>query len=222
MATLGSIRQMVATKLKPDTTVTPFDLNSWINDGAKDIARRTESLEASAAIAWTAGAASKPAPADLIRAHRCEFVDLSGLNTYSVELKAKQELDQIWGILHTQQSSYPSYGYLQGFPPNTVLNLYPVPAQAGTVNLEYYRLPAPMNADADPLDLVVGWEDLLELYVESEVQRKERDPIWSATKQLYDEKVVDMVEKTRQWHDQAGVMTVGNRQVPSWLYDFDV
>lgn len=220
-STLGAIRGMVASRIPPDTVVTPFDLVTWINDGARDIARRTETLEAVDAIAWTAGNATQAVPTDLVRAHRCEFVDSSGLNTYLVELFAKQELDQVWGILHTQQSSYPSYGYLYGFQPNTVLGLFQVPAQNGTINLEYYRYPAAMAADNDPCEIVNGWEDLIVDYVEIQVLKRDRDPLWAPSKQLYDEKIAEMTEKTRNWHDQAGVITVGNRQVPSWLYDFD-
>ena len=221
MASLGSVRADVASRLPSDSTVMLPDLNTWINEGAREIARRAEVLETLDAIAWPANQQQAVLPINVARVHRVEFVDASGLDTYVVQTVSLQELDQVWGVLHTSQATYPSYAYMYGFTPNLTINIFPVPAQNGTLNVYYFRFPAAMVNDADLLECPNGWEDLVSLYVESLCQRKDRDQIWSTTRQLFETQLENMIDKTRNWHDQAGMITVGVRQVPSWLYDFE-
>jgi hypothetical protein len=103
-----------------------------------------------------------------------------------------------------------------------------VPAQTGTINLFYYKLPARLTDPvADPaqlartIDLPEGWDDLILLYVEWRALRKSRDQRWSEAKQLYDEQLDYLINITRYFHDQQQVMTTFSRtSQPSWLTEW--
>lgn len=195
------------------------ELVTWINEAARDIARRTETIQNFRSELWTtAGQAKYGMPRDMIRIHRVEFVP-SGSNTiYMVTASTYQELDQYWGITPQTQRSYPYFYCLWGFPPNVTMQLYPVPSQAGVLNIYYYRLPATMANPTDIAEIPEGWHDLIPLYCEYVAKRKARDPLWKDAQQLYENSIQMMLDVTRQWHDQSRSITVGTSAIPEWLY----
>src|SRR5205085_1651746 len=95
---------------------------------------------------------------------------------------------------------------------NLNIILFPVPATAGTLYLYYYRLPVIPQSPSDPVEIVQGWEDLIPLYVEYTALRKDRQARWQDAKQLFEEAMVEHIEQTRSWTDQAGaiVTNTGN------------
>ena len=130
----------------------------------------------------------------------------------------------MWGTRQAVQRSYPSFFVLWGVAGSVegiTMQLYPIPSQAGTLNIFYYRLPTTMVNDSDHADIPAGWEDLISLYCEYIALRKDRDARWSDAKQMYEENLGHMIDVTRQLHDQARSVTVGNAAVPAWLYEFD-
>lgn len=223
MATLVNTRLDVRAHLAEITPRmwTDAQLNVWINEGLRDIARRTETIQSlSTAVPVIAGTATVTVPADALRLHRIEFVPTGAGQVYQVKLVTLDELEQVFGITPNTQQGYPVYAAAWGFPPAVTLRLYPVPSQAGTLNIYYYRLPAVVAADGDVLEVLAGYEDLIVLYAEYVARRKDRDPSWQDAKALYEERVTYMVETTRQWHDQAMSVTIGSHAVPAWLYEF--
>src|SRR5262245_54718114 len=221
--TLSMILADVRSRL--DERITPrfwtdAELTTWINESLRDISRRTETLQQfSTTVSITPSQNKYTLPANVIRVHRVEFVPSGAQQTYTVQASTYQEMDQIWGISQNmQQSSYPYYYVLWGFTPSLVLQLYPVPAQAGNLNLFYYRLPAVLVSSSDVAEIPEGWHDLCSLYCEFVAKRKDRDPTWQEAKQLYDDTITQMIEITRQWHDQARTISVGVNSVPEWLY----
>lgn len=224
MTTLVTVRNDVRARLNETTARfwTDAQLNVWINEGMRDLARRTETIQTfGTTITTVAGTAEYVVPADVLRVHRVEFVPTGATQIYPVQLTTYDELDQVWGIYPNTVQGYPVYAALWGFPPTLKLRLYPVPSQAGTINLFYYRLPAAVSADGDTLEVLAGYEDLIALYCEYVARRKDRDPTWQEAKALYEERVSEMVDTTRQWHDQAMTVTVGQNAMPRWLYDMN-
>lgn len=200
---------------------TDAQLTVWINEGMRDIARRTETIQSfSAAVTVTAGTAEYTAPADLLRVHRIEYVPTGAGMVYPVMLTTYDELDQMWGVYPNTTQGIVVYAALWGFPPTVKIRLYPVPSISGVINLYYYRLPAAAAADGDTLEVLAGYEDLIVLYCEYVARRKDRDPSWQDAKMLYEERIALMVDTTRQWHDQAMTITQGMNAVPRWLYEF--
>lgn len=222
MATLLATRTDVRAHLGEITPRqwTDAQLTVWINEGLRDLARRTETIQTfTAALLAVAGTAEYVVPADVLRIHRIEFVPTGTTQVYPVGITTYDELDQIWGNQAASAGGYPVYGALWGFPPALKLRLWPVPSTAGAINLYYYRLPVTAAADADVLEVLAGYEDLIVLYCEYVARRKDRDPSWQDAKVLYEERVALMIETTRQWHDQAMTVTVGSNAIPRWLYE---
>lgn len=194
-------------------------LNTWINDALRDVARRTETLQKLSTVPVVAGTKAYTMPADVTRIHRVEFDPGPGSGQiYPLEPRQFYEMDSIWGTDQNQVRAYPEYFALFGFPPTLQLYCYPVPSQVGNLNVFYYRLPAVASGDSDVLDIVEGWWDLITLFAEYQALRKDADPRFSDAKAIYEEKVGEMLDITRKWHDQAGVMTTGRTMLPGWLH----
>lgn len=210
------------------------ELTNWINDAARDLARRAEDLltfDTSIAILANVGIYSLPN--DMIRLHRCEFVPVGSNQTYPVRASSQDEMDQIWGTYQQNPASYPSWFVTKGYPGGSLTSVfrvqfYPVPSQPGNMNLFYYKMPARMgNPDTDPtqlvrtIDLPEGWDDLIVSYVEWRGLRKTKDPMWQEAYNMYKEQVDYLINVTRYYHDQQQVITSASRMmVPQWLTEW--
>lgn len=223
MKTLSDLRTDV--QLHLDEIVsrywTPSELNTWINEGARDIARKSETLQALASINALTGVQQYDMPQDLCRMHRMEFAPAGSINVYPLEPRSLNEMDSVWGISQKVSQSYPVYYSLWGFPPNLKVILYPTPSQPGSLAVWYYRLPLQALSDTDTIEVPEGWHDLVVLFCEYVAKRKDGDQTWAEAKQLYEERLGDMIDMTRRWVDSAGVMTTGTANIPGWLYDPD-
>lgn len=219
---LGQMRSDVRAHLDEATATYWSDaqLNVWINDALRDIARRTETLQTLSTISVVANTRSYTLnfSPNLIRVHRVEFDPGPGSGpVYPLEPRQFYELDQIWGTQQSQTRAYPDYWALWGNPPNLQIYLYPVPSQVGNLNVWYYRLPTIAGSDTDTLDIPEGWWDLVSLFAEYMALRKDADPRFTDAKAIYEEKLAQMVDMTRKWHDQAGMITTGRTWLPGWL-----
>jgi len=220
-----------------ETTVrfwTDTEITDWINDGLRDIARRAEDLQSfNTSVSAVVGTAKYALPSDVVRVHRVEFVPTGSTQTYPVRPSTYQEMDQVWGINQVQQSSYPSFFVIFGYPGGTgasahQIQCYPVPAQTGTFNIIYYRLPyrfldpiANPGELAKSLEVVEGWDDAVVEYAGYQALKKDRNPLWKDMKEEYEEKMQYLIDVTRQWHDQQRfVMTSTMMGQPQWLYEF--
>lgn len=210
---------------------TDTELTRWINEGCRDIARRAEVIQSfSQTIPAIAGVNKYPLPANVIRIHRIEFVPAGQLQVYPLKASNHNEMDQVWGINQTTPSSYPSYFVIWGTPGMVMdspltLQVYPSPSQSGTFNIYYYRHPYRFVSAAAPelakqAEIPEGWDDLVVLFCEYQARRKDRDPTWQEAKSLYEERLGEMIDVTRQWHDQAQAFSTMGGAVPSWLYSY--
>lgn len=220
--TLLALRTDVRSRLDESSARfwTDSELNNWINEGLRDVSRQSETIQSfNTTITAVANQAKYAMPQDVIRVHRIEFVPSGATQTYPVQPSTYQEMDQVWGINQLSQTmSYPYNYVLWGFPPNLTVQFYPVPATPGTFNIFYYRLPHTLTNDTDIAEIPEGWHDLVALYCEFVARRKDKDTTWQDAKQLYDQTLTSLIERTRQWHDQARTITVGYNAVPEWLY----
>ena|SRR5215469_5652241 len=201
------------------------ELMQYINDGVRDIARRTETiLSYNTTLDAIPGVAKYNLPPDVIRVHRCEYIPTGQTQVYPVIGSTYDELDQIWGINPTTQSSYPSVYACWGTPGQMTIQFYPVPAQTATINLYYYAMPVDLKTDGTDantfLNVPQGWEDLLVKYAVSRAFLKMRDPNWETFQKLYIEDLQFMVEVTRQAHDNGRYIQTMTGYVPQWLYAF--
>lgn len=224
MITLLEVRTQVRSAL--DEALGPrawenYELDNWINEGARDIARRSETIQSFFEnIRVLANVGKYAMPDDMIRIHRVEFVIAS--QTYPVAASTYAEMDQYWGSWQTVPGSIPAAFVLWGTPGISLeMQLYPIPAQNGLLNIFYYRQPRKAERPGDPVEVPEGWHDAVVLYCEFQAKRRDKDPLWQEAKQLYEQALGNMILVTRQWHDQNQSFITANRAVPSWLYSFE-
>lgn len=223
MATLLNVRTRVRTALEETTARFWQDsnLDAWINDALRDIARRAEVIQSfNTSVTIVAGTAKYTLPTNVIRVHRVEFKPSSQTSIYPLEASSYQSMDAMWGV-NQAASGKPSYYVLWGMPPSLQMQLYPVPSEAGLLNLYYYRLPAVVASDADVLECPEGWDDAIVDYCEAQAKRRDHDQSWSEAYSLYEQKLAALISVTRSWHDQADSIQVGGRYLPNWLYGTD-
>lgn len=215
----------------PPRFYTDTEITDWVNDGLRDIARRGEGLrtyDTSMAIpAYAQNPAQPiptyPLPTDILRVNRVEFqVSGNSTQTYPLEQTTPQYLDQMWAANQISTRTYPSYWVTRGFAGGTgrslfVIQIYPQSAQAGVLNLFYYRLPFRIGDPvANPsnytvqLDCIEGWDDLVIDYAGVQALIKARSPDWEISKKLYEEKMANVIDQTRLVGDQAQYMTWDN------------
>ncbi len=219
---IANLRQVVRDRLEESTARFWSDpqLNRALFEGANWVARKGEVLEETAAINVAPNQQRYPLPFDGIRVHRATFTPIGqNVQVYPLKPSTLYEADAVWGTFQQQQSSYPQMFVIWGYPPgiaaNTVapnastnaywqIQLYPVPSQPGTLNVNYYRTPRPLTgSDSDVLEIPAGWEGVLVDYCVYRAALIDHDPQFSEYKQQFEEGLADMIDKTRNWHDQA-------------------
>lgn len=158
---------------------TAATLRTWILEGSKEIARRTECLRADTTIAVSADTQSVTGPTDCVRIHHAQYEPTGESQIYPLTYMDRRGMDPLWGTHQAiTTSAYPSFYTTWGVPPTLTITLSPIPSEAGNLRVYYYRLPASIatngDDDADSIDLPAGWEDLVTTYVEARGYRKDR------------------------------------------------
>lgn len=229
MATLAQLLTRTRDRLDEDSAVrwTEAKLRRWISDGLREVARRTETLQAiSTAIPAVAGTQSYTAPTDALRIYRVEYVPTGSTTRYTLEYMDYNTIDSIGGSNFASTRGTPSIFLLWGFPPTLSIILYPTPSVGGTLRIYYYRLPAALaddgTDDSDTVEIPAGYEDLAVDYAEYNALRADRDPRWQEAKALFEQHVEALGDTTRRWSDQVGSFGVDvPLGLPAWLLDAD-
>lgn len=192
-----------------------------INEGAKDIARKTETLEDRDTIAAVISplTAEYTLGTDLVRVGKVEFQPTSGLVKRLTYVDFKYM--DMWTDRSTRSSDYPELYTVFGSGVTMKLIVYPAPSTAGNFTIWFYRLPVELATDgsaaASTVEIPEGWNDIVLDYIEYRALRKDKDPRWVESKQLYDENLSTMFDNTRRWADEAGMIVPEMSHLPSWL-----
>lgn len=197
-------------------------IREWINEGARDIARRTESLEDRDTIAAVVGTAEYTLSTDTIRVHRVEFTP-TGDDTVRLEYVDIKDMDSFGWRQRTLRQDRPYVYSIWGSGRTLKLITFPVPATAGNFTVWFYKLPEALDETAltdmaEHVEIPPAWDDILLDYIEYRALRKDRDPRWQEAKALYDEHSAEMYDNTRRWVDQGGmILPNSGGAVPAWL-----
>lgn len=226
MATLAELITNVRERLDEATEThwTDTEIRRWINEGAKDLTRRTESLQDTSDIPAVVGTQQYALPTDVIRLYRVEYSATGEELIYTLEYRDFNDADAVWWTHQATSQSTPFLFTMWGFPPSLNMVVYPKPSAAGSFKVFYYRLPVVLALDGadDALTVEVpqGWEDTIVDYAEYVALRKDRDQRWQEAKSLYEEHVGTLFDLSRRWTDQTGQFTPHAPMVPTWLiYD---
>lgn len=192
-------------------------LTNYINEGCADVARRSEWKRTALNIAVNAEQQNYLAPDDTYRIYRIEYMQASSINTYTVEFRGFMEMDQVWGINQSWPANYPLYYTLWNFPPTMEIILYPVPSSAGQLTVFYYQNITPAVSTTDNVDILQGFEDIVEDYAVYRALRQDAQASWKDFKQTYEEKLQFLYDTSRTFQDQAGTFSTGQAALPAWL-----
>lgn len=203
---------------------TDQNIRQWINEAARDIARKTESLQDRDTIAAVVGQSEYSFGTDAIRIFRVEFTP-TGERTRPLEYVDVKSLDNYGWDQRDRTDSYPQLFTVWGSGRTLKLITFPSPSQAGSFTVWFYKVPVDLevttNADGnEQVEIPGNWDDIVLDYVEYRALRKDRDPRWTEAKALYDENLASMYDNTRRWVDSAGMITPETGSLPAWLTSF--
>lgn len=159
--------------------VTDAQIRGWLNEGVREVARRALWKRTSSNVSVTAGTQYYTAPATAIQIYRVEYSATGSSQKYTLEYGDISAMDAVWGDSQAVGRGIPdSYTLVSANPLS--IQLYPTPAQNGTIKVYYYSMPADLatssTADAATnLDTPIGWEDLVVEWATALAHRKGRD-----------------------------------------------
>lgn len=198
---------------------TNAQLQSWINQGCEDVARRAEILWQEVNLNVVPLQQNYAFPTDFLNAHRAEFSPTNSNQTYGIEYRGINQMDEVWGILHSLPQAWPQYFTIRG---NQVLGfflmLYPSPGQSGTLTIYYYRQAIVQSNVSGNIDTQPGWEDIVYDYAIYKALRASKDPTWQEAYQLYEKALANLIEKSRNMTDQGESITTGISNWPTYVY----
>lgn len=224
MTTQGDFITKARVRLNESTARqwTDTNLRQWINEGARDIARKTESLEDRDTVAAVVGTAEYTLDTDVIRIHRVEFTP-TGEDTIRLEYVDIKDMDNFGWRQRTLRQDRPYVYSVWGSGRALKLIVHPVPATAGNFTIWVYRTPAVLAEStttdaATHVEIPQNWDDILLDYIEYRALRMDRDQRWVEAKAIYDENAAQMYDNTRRWVDQGGmILPNAPGALPVWL-----
>jgi len=224
MATQATYLTNIRNKLDETTSGqwSDAELRAWINEAARDVARRTESLQATALINVDPNVQEYNLDGNYLRVHRVEWSPTASSSVYPLEYRDFNSMDAVWWSSQTTAKGYPSFYTMWGYPPTLKIVIYPTPSEAGKLKMFFYQTPTDLATDGTAVGSTVpvpsGYEDLVEYYCEFVALRKDRDPRWQEARALYMDSLNGMLDRTRRWTDQGDFIQVGQSHLPGWLW----
>lgn len=219
MATLGELREYVRSAL--DERVSAFftdeELDRWIYEGARDVARRARCLAGIKSVPIKVGSQTIDAPQDMIKIQRIEYVQ-SSTYRYALEFRDINSMDEIWYSSRTVTEGSPYIWTWHGFTgqDSSQIYLYPAPSAGISIDIFYYRLPIKPVNDNSQVEIPSGWEDIIPLYVEMNGRRKDDDQRWTEAQTLYEARLSQLIDATTQPSDQMRFVSADSGGIPFW------
>ena len=196
-------------------------LESWINQGCADVARRAEILWQEYNVTTVPNVQTYPFPSDFLNCHRAEYtinppIGSPGSLTQVLEFREINSMDENWGMIHSLPAAWPRWFTIRGNPViNFQLMMYPAPAAAGVLTIYYYRQAVFATSSTQNIDTLSGWEDIVYEYAVFKGQRSAHLPEWRDAFGLYESKLMQMINQTRNMTDQMNQVTSGSGNLPS-------
>jgi hypothetical protein len=198
-------------------------LRRWLNEGIRDIARRTRHYWDVDTIAVSADDGEYTVDADVLHIKHVYYTP-SGDASRMIPLEARafEAMNQLWWDRQDQSSGDPAVFTTYGYAPTLTIKLFPVPGSDGTLTLHVIRLPAELDVAAGTgnIDVPTGWLEMAFDYGEYMALRKDRDPRWQEAFQMYESKVQGIIDMGDYINAPGEFVPTGSGILPSWLTDF--
>lgn len=220
--TVASAVTMLRERLNESTAAQwpDLQLRRWLNEGIRDIARRTRLYTDQTTQAITANVQEYTLNADVLAIEHAIWKATAETRKIPLEARAFSSV-QRW---INETSPDPVYYTTYGHPPTLKLQLYPTPTRAGSFFIYGPKLPVAMDVATGTgnIDVIEGWLEPALDYAEYMAQRKDKDSTaWKDTFQLYEQKVAQMTELWNTDDAPGEFQFTGQNVIPTWLSDFD-
>ena len=201
-------------------------LRRWINEGARDMARRTKHLKDTVTFTTTAGTGEYTVTANVIEVEGAYYAPGDGRQVPLVA-RAWEGMNNVWGQYRDQQGGDPAMFTTWGFPPNLKVRLFPVPGSSSkTVTLYVSRLPVDLATDgtaaSTAVDFPDAWIDAIYDFATFQALFKDRDPRWADAKNMYEQRVDQMIVNGDYMNvamEMVADPLVQGGVLPRWLVD---
>jgi hypothetical protein len=218
--TLGDARNDLRQRV--NESVANFYSDSWLNqmlnEGCRDMARRTRCLMGQHSVQVFAQQPDYRAPSDYLEFHRAEYLPVGSINVYPLRFRNYSEMDSIWGVNQGIQQNYPEFITLWREPPRTSFVMFPVPSTAGVLRLQYFRISQTVTLDSQDLDTSESFGEAAILYALFKALFKALDPRWKDIRGEYENMIGDLEANAAGYTDAVGSVSYGAPTAPVWQF----
>lgn len=201
-------------------------LRRWVNEGARDMARRTRHLKDTTTFTTVAGTGTYTVDANVLEVEGAYYAPGDGRQVPLIA-RAWEGMNAVWGQNRDQQGGDPAMFTTWGFSPSLQVRLFPVPSQSSkTVTLYISRLPTDLATDGTAVTTAVdfpdAWIDALYDFVTYQALFRDRDPRWKDAKDMYEQRVDQMIVNGDYMNvalEMVADPLVQGGVLPRWLVD---
>lgn len=211
------------------TRWTDVELQRYINDGQRDIARRIPWYRVKSTATATASTQEHNAPSDAQWVYEVSWTETGTSRVIPLEQYDFTNVAFSMGTQLTTAVGVPRYFYTWGYPGTSTfkINLIPTPSVAGTLTYHYYGSPADhaltTTAQTGSVIVPLGYEDAITLFVVYSALMADADPRWQEYKQLYEQAIAALEEAAIRYSPRTGQlmgpMAPGPAGVGAGYYD---
>lgn len=160
-------------------------LRRYIDTAVRDIARQTKCFTVEGSVSIVAGTQTYDLPTNLCAViEPCTYTPTGSSLKYPLEAVDYAYARHAWGVNSAISTGVPLQFATRDYPSPAVdalqLLLFPIPSQAGTLHIQYAKIPTALASDgsddASDVDLPTGWEDVALDYAEYRAWSKSRSP----------------------------------------------
>lgn len=200
---------------------TDISLRRWLNEAIRDMARKTRHFKDTDTIAVTADDGEYTVASDVIHIYHVYYTPTGQTVMMPLEARAFEAMDSVWGGYQNQGGGYPAVWTTFGFAPSLTIKLFPVPSVAGSLTLHVARLPAALDVTSGTGNIEVpeAWLELAYDYAEYMALRKDRDPRWQESLQMYEQNIQQMIDMGEYQNAPGEFVWSGSGMQPAWLVD---
>lgn len=200
---------------------TPTQLRTWLNEGCKDIARRTFHYYDVQTLAVVNGTGDYVVNANVLRINSTYFQPTGFTQKFPLQPRQWEGMDQIWYDQQDRAGGYPVVFAVRGYSPQVTIKLFPVPTLNGTLFIHVARMPVDLDITGGTgnVDLPDIWLELAYDYAEYMAKRKDRDPSWKEAHDLYEGKIADMINNGDYLNAPDEVVWDGPYALDRWLVE---
>lgn len=195
------------------------ELRRWLNEGIRDIARRTRLYQDQNTLDVIANIAEYTLDADILAIEHILWKPDAETRKVPLQPRAFEGVQRYINETGADPVYYSTYGH----PPVLKVQLWPSPTRDGILYIYGPTLPAPIDVDAGTGDIHVieGWLEPAIDYAEYMALRRDRQETWKDVFTMYEARVQQMIELTAYDDAMGEIQFTGTSLVPTWLSEFD-